>query len=736
MEMMHRPKFLIGVLVVIALVAVLALAAPWGQVSLAEEGIFYVDADAGGADDGSSWVDAYTDLQDALDAASAGAQIWVAEGTYTPRWQSDPLDPRTASFQLENEVAIYGGFAGTESNLTDRDWEANPTILSGDLNGDDGPDFANNGENSYHVFYHSAGTDLDGTAVLDSFIITGGNANGGAIYHNRGGGMHNAGDPYNDGSSPTLANCTFSGNWADYGGGMYNYHGSSPTLINSTFSGNWADYGGGMHNWDFSSPTLINCTFLGNSAGYGGGMSNSYDSSPTLTNCTFLGNSATSHGGGMRNWVRSSPTLTDCTFEDNSAGVNGGGMYIYFDSSPVLTNCTFSGNSADYGGGIWNYHYSSPALTNCTIAGNTADYGGGMVIKSNSSPVLTNCTIEGNSAYNRGGGMLIEDNSSPMLTGCTLDGNTALAEGGAMYIYYHASPVMTNCIFEGNSAEKGGGMYNWYYSSPTLTNCTFSSNVASTSGGGMYIYSYSLPTLTNCTFWGNLASNNGGALWNERESSPILANSILWADTPDEIFNYDLDSLPVVTYSDVQGGYAGDGNIDADPSFVNAANGDFHLDPGSPCIDAGNNGAPNLPNYDFEGDDRILDGDGDEIAVVDMGVDEVVYGGSVVVEVEIDVKPTSKSNVINLDSRASLPVAILTTGEFDASTVDPDTVEFAGANVARSAMQDVDRDGDSDLVLYFKIQQLDLDENSKEATLTGETYNGMFIEGTDRVKIR
>jgi hypothetical protein len=251
----------------------------------------------------------------------------------------------------------------------------------------------------------------------------------------------------------------------------------------------------------------------------------------------------------------------------------------------------------------------------------------------------------------------------------------------------------------------------------------------------MYNYQSSSPILTNCTFWGNSAVSGGG-MFNRYSSSPILTNSILWANTPDEIVNYDTSCLPVVTYSNVRGGYTGDGNINRDPSLVDAANGDFHLEPGSPCIDAGSNAAPDLPDYDFEGDARILDGNGDEVAVIDMGVDEVVFGGIVVVEVDVDVKPTSNSNAINLGSRASLPVAILTTGEFDASTVDPDTVEFAGADVVRSAMQDVDRDGDDDLVLYFKIQQLDLDEHSTEATLTGETFDGVPIEGTDRVKVK
>ncbi len=155
------------------------------------------------------------------------------------------------------------------------------------------------------------------------------------------------------------------------------------------------------------------------------------------------------------------------------------------------------------------------------------------------------------------------------------------------------------------------------HSDPVVTNCTFSGNNAVSSGGGMY-NDFSLSTVTNCTFWGNSAASGGG-MYNY-QFSPTVTNCILWGDDNEEISGN--GSPAGVTYSDVQGGYSGTGNINEDPRFVSPGSGDFHLGPGSPCIDAGTNAAPDLPAFDFEGDDRVIDGDGDGTATVDMGVDE------------------------------------------------------------------------------------------------------------------
>lgn len=291
-----------------------------------QSSILYVKPGTSG--DCSTWTDA-CDLQDALSTAVSGDQIWVAAEAYKPTAGSD----RQATFQLKSGVAIYGGFPNTgDPSWEDRDWETNITILSGDLNNDDGADFTNNGENSYHVVTGSA---VDATAILDGFTIKGGNANGDwFLPEGSGGGMHNTG--------------------------------ASPTLTNLIFSSNAACYGGGLHNTSLSHPTLTNVAFSSNQALYnGGGIHNAIYSHPILTTVTFNNNSATVYGGGLYNSF-SSPTMTDVTFSDNIASEIGGGIFNY-ENSPSLTDVTFSGNKANDGGGMSNWT-SSPTLTDVTLA--------------------------------------------------------------------------------------------------------------------------------------------------------------------------------------------------------------------------------------------------------------------------------------------------------------------------------------------------------------------------------
>ncbi|RCK73393.1 MAG: Fibronectin type III domain protein [Anaerolineae bacterium] len=349
-----------------------------------------------------------------------------------------PGSARTDTFTLKNGVALYGGFAGMETQRSQRNWVANKTILSGDIDNNDDNNNADgnfidetaadiSGSNSYHVV---TGSGTNNTAVLDGFIITAGQANGLSSTDTRGGGM------YNYTGSPSLTNVTFSGNWALYrGGGMFNIYSSSPTLTNVTFSGNTTtNYGGGMYNYNYSNPMLTNVTFSGNQAASGGGIYND-SSSPTLTDVTFSGNIATYDGGGMYNYDSSSPTLTNVTFSGNSASNRGGGMSNNWSSSPTLTNVTFSGNTATSGGGMYNDWISSPTLTNVTFSGNTATYGGGMYNFYNSNPTLTNIILWGNTATNAPG--IYNNSSTPNIfnsdiQGCIVSGrwNSACGNDG------------------------------------------------------------------------------------------------------------------------------------------------------------------------------------------------------------------------------------------------------------------------------------------------------------------
>ena len=348
--------------------------------------VLYAAPEAQGSGNCSSWANACT-LQTALAIAKSDDAIWVKKGVHYPD-TTGLSDPRTAHFTLKNGVAVYGGFAGNETQRNQRNWLSNVTILSGDIDGNDTTDPNGvvtttvniNGNNAYNVVLSPIGT--DGTAVLDGFVITAGQANSSNYPYYNGGGM------YNSGGNPTLTNVTFSGNTANYkGGGMYN-SGGNPTLTNVTFSDNTTNYdGGGMFN--AGSATLTNVTFHENTADYGGGIFNSEGSSSTLINVTFYGNKA-NYGGGLVNY-RGSLTLTNATFHGNTATYRGGG--VYNSGTTILTNATLHSNIANYGGGMYNV-VSSPTLNNIIMWGNSAS-NGLQIYNVSSIPVISYSDIQG-----------------------------------------------------------------------------------------------------------------------------------------------------------------------------------------------------------------------------------------------------------------------------------------------------------------------------------------------------
>ena len=404
----------------------------------------FVDTDATGTNDGSSWTDAYLHLQDALDEASIRDDIWVAVGSYFPDKGANQTEgDRSSTFQLKREVAIYGGFTGTETLLAERDFVANESVLSGDLSQDDGLEFANNSENTYHVV---TGSGTNFTAILDGFIISGGNANGSNSLIYDGGGL------YNDEGAPSIANCIFLSNFADQdGGAIYNMD-SSPSLTNCTFLANSANLGGAVYNIS-SSPTLTNCTFQNNST-FGtfgeGGAINNFSSSPTLTNCSFLNNHASDDGGAIANLSSSTTILRDCLFVDNSSD-NTGGAIRNSSSSPSFTNCTFQDNSANRSGGaVGTLSDSVPVFTNCLFQGNFASNDGGAFWGRDDSSTFTNCSFQGNSAEE--GGAIYKDSGSVTFTNCIIwtnfeDGNST-PQGASLFNFQEASVTYQNCLID------------------------------------------------------------------------------------------------------------------------------------------------------------------------------------------------------------------------------------------------------------------------------------------------
>lgn len=334
--------------------------------------IVYVDPNASGEDDGSTWEDAFTSLQEAINYAGAAYElngtsvdVWVVAGTYYTGTE------RTDAFIMQQGVNLYGGFAGDETSFDERDYTTNETILSGEIG-----DTSDLTDNSYHVVVGADDVILDGLTISDGY------ADGldGSTYDNKGGGLLNyeAGNrnipiiDYTLGFDITISNCTFSNNYAETGGASYTFHGGNPTYSNVTFSGNSAKYGGAVADVAGTNAIYENVTFEGNSALYKGGASfTDYGSMATFYDSSFSNNSSGTAGGAIYvldrasqeienetdfdliddTWdnlydIYSSVYVDGCSFTDNIAGSNGGAMYVYESSYGKILNSSFESNSA------------------------------------------------------------------------------------------------------------------------------------------------------------------------------------------------------------------------------------------------------------------------------------------------------------------------------------------------------------------------------------------------------
>lgn len=566
------------------------------------ERILRVDPSATGASHGASWEDAFTDIDSALQQVEAGTtspwyDIWVVSGTYLPSRRTYPDLPRTATFQLANLGAIYGGFSGDETSRDQRDPVANLTILSGDIAGDDDPDapWADSNCCSEHAGLGCDSAECEATVCArDSDCCE---------WH------------WDESCAETALKycCEACSNPSMCDNAYHVVDGSAATasalLDGLTITGGRATgtYGGGMYLYN-GNVKVAHCTFYANTAEFGGGIYHAYRTL-TLSDCVFEQNTAGS--GGAVYTKQGTATFDDCTFRDNSAAWNGGSIYSGLSDS-TLTHCTFSGNTAgNDGGAMHNRSGTSSDRTNAR---------------------MTNCDFIGNSAIGRGGAVF-----NSCRTGSAVVRATAV-----------------DCRFLGNRASAGGGMFNEAGTGSASTivelmNCALSGNYSDGHGGGLYngggISDATLTvSLVNCTFTENEATWYGGAIHNDRGSLTVdLVNSVLWANRDangagesSQLYNYRDESIGTMDYNCMQGwsgALGGIGNIGAAPLFVDANGPDgepgtyddnLRLSSDSPCLNTGDpEFVVELPVFihgDLDGHARILCG------VVDMGAYEYGIG--------------------------------------------------------------------------------------------------------------
>lgn len=291
--------------------------------------IRYVKQGGAGTADGTSWSNASGSLQAMINDIGV-TEVWVAAGIYKPTSTTNPA----IAFHMKNDVSILGGFPATGNPiLTDRDWNSNITILSGDIG-----IIGDSIDNSYQVIKDSIGYTLNNSAIIDGFTIKDGYSILQTGY-GYGGGMYTY-------SSPTIMNCKFTNNTAKFGGGLYCQQGSA-IVTNCNFTYNRVSGGGGgMFNYGTgATPTIINCNFSNNIADYGGGMG-SQNCNPTITNCNFYYNTAITNCGGFYN-QNADAIVTNCNAVYNTAGTQlGVGVYNTNFAYPVITNCIVWGNSS------------------------------------------------------------------------------------------------------------------------------------------------------------------------------------------------------------------------------------------------------------------------------------------------------------------------------------------------------------------------------------------------------
>ena len=470
--------------------------------------IFHVTATATGTGLGADWASAIT-LRRALANSSINDQIWIAAGTYKPH-----ANDRTATFTIPPGVSVYGGFLGTEAASFDPATTARTggeTILSGDLDEDDGTPPAEDATADEIAAYNSSGTRVDNShtvvtlggpqTTLDGLSIEDGvgpDIRTGRIRSNP-----------NEDRTPLYTQL-------DLGAGLYASSDALNAVVtncifkNNSIAGSGGDDGGGGGAYFNGSVTLTNCTFMNNSSsGFGSSAGAYFNGTATLSNCTFTGNTSTGFSSSAGAYFNRGATLTSCTFTGNtSTGSVSSGGASFNGVGITLSDCSFAGNRAmgsTFGGGA--YFLENPTLSNCTFTDNEAGQGGGVYFEGFAT--LSNCTFYMNSATQKGGGAYFE--YSATLSNCTFYSNSATQKGGGLYATAIGSSVfnLRNSILIDNTAAEGNEVY-LNYRKGTRGSASVDYNLV---GGGALGVVVKTPSNPNVTVTNIRDAANGAALF-------------------------------------------------------------------------------------------------------------------------------------------------------------------------------------------------------------------------------
>ncbi|GEM_PF-6233438 len=369
----------------------------------------------------------------------------------------------------------------------------------------------------------------------------------------------------------------------------------------------------------------------GNTIGAGSGISVDESSSVTISGNTIQNNRSTEDWGGGIGIVFSEVTITDNVIQNNQTTASGGGISFYGEDpnpcSGIVSGNTITGNSSHYaagmmienanvtvsgnsiqnniaeqgGGGISVSDCASSIIENNIISDNTAGYDGGGMSIENSNLLVTGNTIQNNSAAGNGGGLSVSDCASSSIQNNRISDNTATYDGAGIFYYHSSAEIGRNFIQNNTGGNWGGGICVFGSAGRIVNNVIY--NNRSLVGGGISYYEQSSAVVINNTIVSNSASeSNSGGIGCYNGSSAIVLNTILWGNTPEQL-DSDSESTFDVTYSSVQGGYSGHGNIGFDPMFISESPYNFHLQSYSGCTGGGKM-TSDVPTEDIEGNPR------------------------------------------------------------------------------------------------------------------------------------